>query len=41
MNTSDSYFRNLGFTAFLSKPIEVEKLYAALLQYLPPDKIVY
>jgi CheY-like chemotaxis protein len=41
MNTSDSYFRNLGFTAFLSKPIEVEKLYAALLQYLPPDKIVH
>jgi signal transduction histidine kinase/CheY-like chemotaxis protein len=41
LNTTDVYFRNLGFTTFLSKPIETEKLFKCLARYLPREKIVY
>jgi signal transduction histidine kinase/CheY-like chemotaxis protein len=35
MNTSEEYFQKLGFNAFISKPIEKDKLERCLARYLP------
>jgi signal transduction histidine kinase/ActR/RegA family two-component response regulator len=40
VNTSQEYFRDLGFNSFLYKPIETEKLFKCLTENLPQDKIV-
>jgi signal transduction histidine kinase/ActR/RegA family two-component response regulator len=40
VNTSEEYFRDLGFNSFLYKPIETEKLFKCLAENLPRDKIV-
>jgi CheY-like chemotaxis protein len=40
VNTSEKYFKDLGFNAFLSKPLEPGKLNHCLLAFLPRDKII-
>ncbi|GHV71149.1 hypothetical protein AGMMS49928_21720 [Spirochaetia bacterium] len=39
MNTSGEYFKGLGFSAFLSKPIEAEKLTKCLQDCLPAERV--